>query len=431
MIRAPKRGFASERLRPLRKLGGLFLGLATSLGAASCLGVLDLDGYASVPESLCSLLDRCYGDAGFPKCRGHVSSQLTAADTDQKQSYLEQFSAAGCLDNCQSAWRCLDVAPVCRASRESCSTDEQCCGFSKGAAVCQRQACCGPSSAACKTDVDCCSDKCINGTCGGTGCKAAGEACSVGGECCTKQCLGSGTCSDVICKPDGFGCTLPEECCNGSCQNGMCQTASCSPDGASCLAKADCCSAAGCNATLGICGSASCLPESAPCTFNTNGCCSGMLCSPTYGVCVPETTCTANGQSCTSDDECCTLHCNGTCQCASDGGACGDGYECCSGTCINNTCGQCQQQGKGCTRGSDCCSDVCKDSACCAPAGCEHGVCSQGTPLGASACAGTSVAEAECIAKVCATDPVCCCDTWDQSCVDLVAPTCGLKCPGF
>lgn len=122
---APKPSFSKDRARSARRFLRFVLGAFVSYGAASCVGLLDLNGYQSVSESLCSLLDRCYGDEGFAKCRGHVASQLAAADDAGKEAYLKHFSDAGCLRNCASAWRCLDVPPVCRPARASCSTDEQ------------------------------------------------------------------------------------------------------------------------------------------------------------------------------------------------------------------------------------------------------------------------------------------------------------------
>jgi len=413
----------------LRRVIGLGFAALAALSAPSCLGVLDLDGYAAVPQALCTELARCYGAESFAKCEGHVSSQLTAAASKDKQSYLDFFTHSSCLENCQSARKCLDVPPVCRATRESCTTVEQCCGFSLGTALCQRQSCCQAEGAECQSNVDCCVGNCINGTCGGTECLAPGEQCAIDAECCTGQCLADKTCSDAICDPDGFNCAMNEQCCSGVCQGNVCTTPSCAADNEPCLADADCCSPDGCDKQLGICGAGMCLPAGASCAYAGDKCCGGLVCKPGYWQCLDESSCTANGTNCSIDDECCSLHCEGTCQCVNDGQPCGESYSCCSRACINGQCGQCKQQGNACTTAGECCSEICATGMCCAQAGCDHDICTPGSPLHPKSCQNQSLAEAECIRAICEIDSVCCCGKWDEACVAQVAMVCSLKCP--
>jgi hypothetical protein len=52
---------------------------------------------------------------------------------------------------------------------------------------------------------------------------------------------------------------------------------------------------------------------------------------------------------------------------------------------------------------------------------CVHGTCVVGDPL-ASNCE-------PCVTAICAADPSCCADAWDQACVDAVSPLCNEACP--
>jgi len=436
-VRAPAPRFDAAKSRsggePRRVLAAV-LSTLFSFAAASCLGVLDLDDYASAPDALCGLLDRCYGDEGFAKCEGHVSSQLAVASVEDKQSFLEQLSE-GCLDDCKAARRCLDLPPICRAAREPCTTNEQCCGFSGGLATCSRQSCCRLTGASCKQDIDCCNDKCEGDppTCGGTACLAAGEACAQNFECCTGVCIpGSNVCSADTCQPDGFECAQNFECCGGLCQGGTCATPTCKPDGKPCLADANCCNQQdGCDAVLGICGAAGCLPEEAPCDVKDDRCCGELFCEPGYERCAKPTACTANGDACTNDDECCILHCDvDKCACANDGASCYESFTCCSGACVDGVCGPCKGGGGGCKDGGECCSGVCSLGSCCNTAGCNHGICQTGGSLTPAGCSATA-AELRCIEDICAVTPSCCCDAWDAECVALVGPICQLSCLGL
>ncbi|MRG92027.1 hypothetical protein [Polyangium spumosum] len=413
---------------PRRVLGALLAALV-SFGAASCLGVLDLDGYAAAPDAICDLLERCYGDAGFAKCHGHVSSQLAVATEEGKASFLERLSS-GCLEDCKAARRCLDLPPICRVPRESCTTNEQCCGFSGGGAVCSRQSCCVTTGAPCAGDVDCCTGKCEGDppTCGGTPCLVAGEPCVDDGECCTDVCLETGVCGEDTCLLDGAICTNDDDCCTGVCTEGKC-TPSCRQNDEPCLADGDCCDTnAGCDEGLGICGAAGCLSVGSPCNPTSDDCCGDLFCRPDLGLCAAPEACAENGTNCNVDDECCTLHCNGTCQCANDGADCYEGFTCCSGACIDNKCGQCKQEGSACSKPSECCAGICRAGACCKNAGCNHGICQPGDALSPASCP-ESALEIQCIRAICANDPYCCCDTWDANCVGQVAAVCGLSCP--
>jgi hypothetical protein len=52
----------------------------------------------------------------------------------------------------------------------------------------------------------------------------------------------------------------------------------------------------------------------------------------------PPPSCRPLGATCSSDSNCCTLHCSATCYCLSGGMSCSFNVECCSGICGGTTC---------------------------------------------------------------------------------------------
>jgi hypothetical protein len=426
------RSGTARRRSPSSRARGAALFFLAAIGAlfvSSCVGVLGLDGYRAAPDALCALLDRCFGEDGFAKCEGHVSSQLAAATPETREDWLSAFTDSGCLTSCDDALKCLDVRPVCRGPRESCTSNEQCCGFHAGAGTCTLSNCCVKQSAPCKQDIDCCVGTCTGDppTCGGSTCGPAGASCTQNAECCTDHCIpGQGVCSATTCRPAGFDCAQNFDCCTGICDGGKCAT--CVADGHTCLTDGNCCSGM-CDDTLGHCGAMGCLQENVACTSDDQ-CCSGF-CADGIQLCAQPTVCTNNGQPCKNEDECCVLHCNegGTCGCESNGESCYEDFTCCSGNCKDGKCAPCQQPWKPCGSPSECCSGVCVNQVCCQAQECEHSVCQQGDALGPVKCSmGGKAAEAECVKTICDVAPECCCFYWSGKCVEEVAKRCQLDC---
>lgn len=101
-------------------------------------------------------------------------------------------------------------------------------------------------------------------------------------------------------------------------------------------------------------------------------CCS-HFCDPSTSTCVAKMAkCAEGGADCDLPTECCSLICaDGTCQdssCLSDGDNCSDDYQCCSTTCTDGTCDslnlECKTAGNSCTSSEECCSNYCKDEIC-------------------------------------------------------------------
>lgn len=127
------------------------------------------------------------------------------------------------------------------------------------------------------------------------------------------------------------------------------------------------------------CGDSSGGPDAGPtCTANGLSCatsdeCCTANCDQDLGVCsrVPGV-CTAAGDDCAAGPDCCSLSCvDFTCsdtQCVSDGDACTTDGECCGGSCDGAICtplnGTCKTSGNSCASGSECCSQYCPDGVC-------------------------------------------------------------------
>lgn len=472
----------SERSRSSRGLFPFVMAGAISLGAPSCLGVLELDSYAGVSEELCALYDRCYGPEAFPGCRRHVTGQMETANSDAREDFLDRV--ADCLDNCQSVSECLDQPLFCRSLRHGCATNAQCCGYSINDVRCIEQSCCLVDDAPCTTDADCCGGGCAGGKCHGgvdPGCAEVGLVCTANADCCNGNCAGgvcsnpcsgqgasctnnsdccngncaggvctnpcgalgtsctnnsnccSGICTGGVCSTAcslrGSACTVDSDCCSNLCRNGICRKLGCLAAGEMCLSDADCCQDS-CDKGRGICGNAGCNAEDIPCSQDGD-CCSGLGCDPATGVCA-NLTCKKLNDACSADVDCCSQYCSGSCQCAPNGTTCtqNEPFKCCSGNCENGACVACRPMGMTCTDDTQCCSGTCNNGTCCAT-GCPHNLCVVGGPLSIKDCAPKNVGAgaASCIAMICDQNPACCCGQWDQSCVDRVASDCKLVCP--
>jgi hypothetical protein len=379
---------------------------------ASCSSLLGVDEYNSSTDDLCELLVACYG---FPACEQHIGQSLDAASSTDRTAWLVAFSDEGCMLKCTSARKCLDIDPVCESEGESCAVPEECCGFLTGEASCN-QKCCRPPGVPCEVsspeDVqgNCCEGECsrTTGTCGGTVCYGVGQFCLNDLDCCTKACRDF-KCAENLCGLDGDPCEDPiAPCCDGLCgPNNRC---GCTAQGGSCVTDNDCCKD----------------PNLPP-----------LQCQPETQTCEPTTTCIPNELPC-GPLGCCSGFCDdqsGTCAdaCTDVAAPCQKNEECCTGECVNNACA-CSTE--ICTKDTDCCEVTpgandgkCYGGAChpvCVTSTCDHGECATGGPL-SDACT-TSSLDPTCIPTVCALDPYCCCNAWDEYCIDEAVELCNNVC---
>jgi hypothetical protein len=189
-----------------------------------------------------------------------------------------------------------------------------------------------------------------------------------------------------------------------------------------------------CGTVCTTCGNGACeageTPENCPqdcqpaCTHDV--CEPGPALEPTCDTCVTNV-CAADSFCCTvfwdricvqEAEEMCGLTCEG---CAHDQCAVGDPLAADCDDCTTNVCAA-----------DPYCCEVAWDSRCVQEAAdtcgltcetCSHDLCSQGTPLEETC--------DPCVTAVCANDPYCCTNTWDQRCIDSAQDTCGLTCANF
>jgi hypothetical protein len=379
---------------------------------ASCASVLGLGDYQSAGAVLCDKLDTCYPAGAFPDCESRVASAVKAAPTNTQAAFLQHFTDATCSATCANARGCLDDTLFC--STTACERLEDCCEFSRGAAVCQDKQCCAPRGAACDVDHPCCdgASACQMGFCGGVACRVAGDACTSNVQCCTRVCGADGTCSDKLCGGEGFECKSNDDCCSDE-QNllcdktGHCNKPMCTLAGGFCATADDCCdgNCVDLGAGVKICSTcATRLPDGADC-YQGDDCC-GDACDPVYHVCA--VACTATFQPCGADNECCS----GSCVNAKCADKCTDGY---------------------CLQDSQCCSGTCLPGGTCAPKcpdpRCDHDVCTVGGSLSKDGTCADPRVDNDCAKAVCALDPYCCCGGWDALCVQRAFGIGGLSQP--
>jgi hypothetical protein len=315
------------------RLAAALLGFALLAGAASCVGLLALDGYAGAHSELCSKVEQCFGAQYRPACEQSLAERLEGARASERAAWLVYFADHSCLESCINARRCLDEPPLCAGPMQGCSARSECCGFSVGAGDCggigAEPQCCRPEGFSCGGDGECCAAGCLGGICGGIPCKPDYAPCSAGAECCKKICIpGSWTCADQTCLDLGVPCTVNADCCLSSCAPLPDQSGS-------------------------TCAEPACRTEPLPCDA-VNRCCDGLFC---VGNCLPV------GQFCTEGAQCCQGGClSNACRadCAPLGFVCTASVQCCSGACdtlLTYAC--CGPTAFACTDATQCCSGFC------------------------------------------------------------------------
>jgi len=98
--------------------------------ALSCVDALDLHNYESAVEALC----KC--DSVVPqfdgKCVETLGDRLNNVSELRREQWLANY-ADHCAGSCDNAYLCFQQVGTCSAV--SCSTDNECCGYSDGGAV--------------------------------------------------------------------------------------------------------------------------------------------------------------------------------------------------------------------------------------------------------------------------------------------------------
>ena len=355
-------------------VGGWALGLTLATQAASCVGLLDLDGYAGAADELCAKIDACFGAQYRPECAQRLGERLDGAGPKRRAAWLVYFADHSCTESCFNARRCLDEPPLCAGLGQSCSGRTECCGFSAGAGECgglgAQPQCCRPEGFTCNGDGECCANDCIGGFCGGVPCKPDYAPCSAGAECCKKICLpDSWSCSAETCLELGAPCVNNDDCCLKYCAptagGSVCAEPACRLDPLPCDGQTPCCPPLTCwplpDQSGSVCSTGECLPVGMPCTPETQ-CCDGP-CSA--GQC--RANCAPLTFPCTSSIQCCSNYCAessglGTCSCKDFGATCGGQTQCCHGSCTAQQC-TCRPEGEPCRSALDCCSPLWCDAS--------------------------------------------------------------------
>ncbi len=272
----------------------------------------------------------------------------------------------------------------------------------------------------CTSNGECCTNYCSGNICAAPPCTSIGGACTSGSQCCSFSCGTGGTCEQIggnTCLPLGNSCGADAgagACCSGNCALGVCQPSSwCGQQGDICQSGANCCSGV-CTipsgGSIGTCSgytgtgncSASdgmlCIPQS----FTDGGCggnCCSRACAPWgptgVNVCQPATGCHVEGDTCTSDTECCGS------QAFTDAGIPTSGNPV---TCVNGLC----TQHMGCTPAGDVCklmTTTCNaNQDCCSGLGNKNTTCRQDN-VGVPRCA---LQQCDDGGGACATSADCC-----------------------
>lgn len=168
------------------------------------------------------------------------------------------------------------------------------------------------------------------------------------GSSCLSTCTDARDCLDhpALCSPPEESCTGIEECCGFTAGIAVCESRCCNKRGAPCVDARDCCGSQGCS----------------PSPSGGNSCGGVELCR-------------FEGDSCDTDEQCCTEVClsSGACGplCKIDG-SCNEDKECCGKSCFE---GQCQAP-PSCSQLGESCAAI----PCCDP---EATTCYQGECLAA------------------------------------------------
>lgn len=408
----------------------LLVSAASALIAGACRDLVT-DDVVDAETQLCGRLEAC----AIPGC-DRVETFFASARDDRVDVLLATFEAFGCDAGCADAPICLDLDGICSPPGESCETDALCCGASGGEARCGavvrsgervEATCCAGLGVPCTRNDDCCALE--DGrpmlcelpeggdvrTCGGApACSLLGSPCVEGAECCSGTCE-DGVCDRIRCVPSGAPCVEGEDCCNGSeeCNGVVCTT----PVNCDIERREECpCGLADQPCTPGA-PNACCVAEDVCVPVDDGAVCAPASCLPVGGECVADETCRCGGER--PNAVCLAIASTGdgvkrTCQVLActlgEGGPCDDEQRCCASS------------GLVCDAEPGAMGSCVRD---CEPSSCERDPFLFGPPItpldlldpsdqGDAAC----VAVATCAEAVCAEDAYCCCQLWDEFCVE-------------
>lgn len=421
--------------------------------AASCADVLEIEGDNEVaPEALCEKLDGCFqfdANRGAGDCADQIEKRIAS----EPDAFLKKYVDKRCTADCKTALTCANSEPLCQntgalpggpnptAARPVCTSSDQCCGFSSGFAECSGDGkCCLKRGIACGVDTNsdgiddvalpelCCPGagecKRIAGggqgpfSCGGVTCTPKDGFCFDDIHCCSGRCGPKGTCEEFTCLPERAECKTSSDCCKPiQCVNGRCggDDPTCKTQGQVCETKADCCEGFDLDCVSGFCQRYKCEPRGADCSTDYQ-CCS-HYCDPGVHRCAyksPSGECTPEGESCQVDIECCSGGCDENKRCKSacnPDGPCKSGETCCSGECDKGLCRETCKAGRAECPKDLVCRGFIKPTDGAEPFSPD---CTSNAPDGGP----------ECVKKVCAADPYCCCVEWDFYCRYRVADEC-------
>ena len=316
-----------------------------------------------------------------PECGG--ANICSAAGVCKKKNGQECTGGSACASgfckdgkccNTECSGMCLSCASGTCSAVLSQDDAPECTGINtcNGDSICRKK-----QAQACSGDEACASGHCKDGRCCDTSCTAACYSCESGT--CTKitsrddisECTAATTCdANGVCKPKlGQACSAGTQCASGFCKDGVCCNEACTGACRSCA--------------TGTCADIRNAEDDPECT--------GLNTCSAYGECRKKNgqSC-MGGSECASgickDGKCCNTECDGACLgCAT--GSCmaiknAEDEPECTNEKICNESGSCRKKdGQSCTGDEECASIHCKDGKCCNTActtacyNCETGTC--------------------------------------------------------
>jgi hypothetical protein len=216
-------------------------------------------------------------------------------------------------------------------------------------------------------------------------CGAKGETIPSSGSCCDPLKMIDNVCSN--CVPLEGSCGHGFHCCGISsmaCLSGHCAPCvkadaacsttfdccgslkcvdkhcqeACGEDGQTCTSDRDCCGGSDDKKCVG--GVCADCPKAGESCTDSSGCCKGVFCDFEH-VCE---SCRPEGDPCNTVRACCGGFCEGsTCRgCLREASPCRGADDCCTGSCDDHLCAACPEKGISCGSDGDCCpGDCCKD----------------------------------------------------------------------
>ncbi|MDC3984826.1 MopE-related protein [Polyangium jinanense] len=342
----------------------------------------------TVPANACTGTNVCDGTGTCKKSNGAVCGAGN------------ECLSGNCVDGVCCNSTCTSTCQACSAAAKGQGSDGTCGNIVSGmqdnvaASTCVGMNACNGSGvcketngSACSTTGECLSNFCADGVCCNAACTGTCDACSIAaggttdGTCgdmipgledtnATTVCSGanacgpSGTCVNNK-KENGQSCTMANDCASGQCVEGVCCNSACTGTCQSCSVTGN----------VGMCSP---IPAGQPDNVPANTCTGTSACDGA-GTCEK-----ANGQTCSTPDECgsgncvdnvcCNSSCNGVCQAcntAGNPGVCSpvpvgtSDSLCPTGQGCDGAGGCKKLNGQACASAAECNSGHCVDGVCC------------------------------------------------------------------